>query len=467
MRKHLLLLCTFILSVPCFAADNIKMVTYFPVPYLAYNELGVVGTCDLGLMGTCGLDAGKYLSVRPNAGVAQSGLNRGVLALKGSELDLQSTALSPHVQSYVLRVGDQPTSKAQEALLTFRHRLEVGSLQGDLQSIEADNTAYMDSLTLFGSTFPTCTLNNHKIGWKRLTFDQHESTFLVCGEGEADCTDQYGEWTTILDGTLAPVDTCNGNTTSAFTCSGTAMTCRDVVTTANNKTFYKATYGTAKNRTNESDTCDGDAVNKYTPLCSSFSSCKDVYREEDTSGINVCTKCGGGAGFDCVACGNAGDTDTTAWCEAHPGTSCCFDGTPVVCPNISIKVRSVTCREQSSSITTTKYRTVTCCGSSGGGSTPSDPVTKKLVWTKVANSVSFGVRCPGGKGDPIFYPTGATMVAAPSGTCSTEGEKRYIILGLGGSGAEYLADPYSYCQAQTIGTDTQVAQGATYECKAQ
>ena len=113
--KRILGLLLFILSVPCFAADNIKMVTYFPVPYLAYNELGVVGTCDLGLMGTCGLDAGKYLSVRPNAGVAQSGLNRGVLALKGSELDLQSTALAPHVQSYVLRVGNHPTSKAQEA----------------------------------------------------------------------------------------------------------------------------------------------------------------------------------------------------------------------------------------------------------------------------------------------------------------------------------------------------------------
>ncbi len=476
--KRILGLLLFILSVPCFAADNIKMVTYFPVPYLAYNELGVVGTCDLGLMGTCGLNAGKYLSVRPNAGVAQSGLNRGVLALKGSELDLQSTALAPHVQSYVLRVGDQPTSKAQEALLTFRHRLEVGSLQGDLQSIEADNTAYMDSLTLFGSTFPTCTLNNHKIGWKRLTFDQHESTFLVCGEGEADCTDKYGKWTTVLDSTLTPLDTCNGNSSSAFTCSGTATTCRDVVTTTESgSSFYRPTYGaSSKLDSMITDTCDGDTTNKYTPSCTGRSSCVDVYT--DYSGVETC-RCGGVVDdqgnhsniLTCFECDKApsygfgGISGVASFCNKNPGLSCCNNGTPVRCPNIY--KRTITCTQKDLSFSTTKYRTVTCCGSSSTPSKPSDPVTKKLVWTKVANSGSFGVKCPGGNGDPIFYPTGATMASAPSGTCSTEGEKRYIILGLGGAGAEYLADPYSYCQAQTIGTATQVAQGATYECKAQ
>lgn len=463
--KRILGLLLFILSVPCFAADNIKMVTYFPVPYLAYNELGVVGTCDLGLMGSCSLDAGRYLSVRPNAGLTQTGLNQGVISLKGRELDLQSTALTPQVQSYVLRVGDRPTSKTQEALLTFRHRLEVGTLQGgDLQSIEADNTAYMNSLTLFGSTFPTCTKDNHQISWQRLAFDKRESTFLVCGQGESSCKDSYGEWSTTL-GDLIPRDTCDGNSTTAFTCSGTAKTCRDVVTTTHNTSFYKATYGTASDGTSKSvDTCDGDANNKYTPLCSSFISCLDVYR--DTTGIkHLCTKCGGTLGYDCMACGNAGVTDITKWCEENPGTSCCFGRTPVTCP--FIKVRRVTCREQSSSITTTKYRTVTCCGKSSTPSNPSNPVTKKLVWTKVPNSVSFGVKCPGNYKDPVFYPTGATMGAAPSGTCSTEGEKRYIILGIGGAGADHLADPYSSCRAQKIGRNTVVAQGETYECKKQ
>lgn len=466
--KRILGLLLFILSVPCFAADNIKMVTYFPVPYLAYNELGVVGTCDLGLMGSCSLDAGRYLSVRPNAGLTQTGLNRGVISLKGRELDLQSTALTPQVQSYVLRVGVRPTSKTQEALLTFRHRLEVGTLQGgDLQSIEADNTAYMNSLTLFGSTFPTCTKDNHQISWQRLAFDKRESTFLVCGQGESACEDSYGEWSATL-GDLSPMDTCDRDSTAAFTCSGTAKTCRDVRTTTHNTSFYKATYGTASDGTRKSvDTCDGDTTNMYTPSCSAFSSCLDVYTNARL--ISTC-KCGGSVrpGLDLpTTCPSLEPfTDVHDWCDAHPGESYCLGNTPGICP--AIKVRRVTCREQSSSITTTKYRTVTCCGStSGGGSSGSDPVTKKLVWTKVPNSVSFGVKCPGGYKDPMFHPTGATMGAAPSGTCSREGEKRYIILGIGGAGAEALADPYSSCRAQRIGRDMVVAQGETYECKEQ
>lgn len=474
--KRILGLLLFILSVPCFAADNIKMVTYFPVPYLAYNELGVVGTCDLGLMGSCSLDAGRYLSVRPNAGLTQTGLNRGVISLKGRELDLQSTALTPQVQSYVLRVGDRPTSKTQEALLTFRHRLEVGTLQGgDLQSIEADNTAYMNSLTLFGSTFPACAKDNHQISWQRLAFDKRESTFLVCGQGESACEDSYGKWTTTLG--LTPMDTCDGDSTAAFTCSGTAKTCRDVRTTTHHIKRFKPEYGNETMATYaDVDSCDRDAYKKidFYLGCTEAKRCTDVFR--DASGIEAC-KCGGKVGnthlpFTCAECedygigkfGEAGSGVSDTYCDRHPGTSCCNNGTPLVCPYI--KRRTITCVEYAPTIV--EYRTVTCCGStSGGGHSGSDPVTKKLVWTKVPNSVSFGVKCPGGYKDPMFHPTGATMGAAPSGTCRTEGEKRYIILGIGGAGAEALADPYSSCRAQRIGRDTVMAQGETYECKKQ
>ncbi len=364
--KRILGLLLFALFAPCFAADNIKMVTYFPVPYLAYNELGVVGTCDVGLLGSCGLEAGKYLSVRPDTSLAQSGLNYGVLALKGGELDLQSTALTPHARSYVLRVGNYPANKAQEALLTFRHRLEVGSLQGgDLQSIEADNVAYTDSLTLFGSAFPTCSKDNHKISWQRLTFDNKESTFLVCGEGE--CTDKYGAWTTYSEGSSSSVlqDTCNGNISSEFTCSGTAMTCRDVVATTT-KSGYAATYGAATDTTSSTaDTCDGDTTNTYTPACSSASSCVDVYR--DYTGLTDC-KCGGtdslGNQYEmsCISCNQmpGDDFNVSTYCAANPGVSCCNGNTPVSCPHI--KKRTVACGNKYT--TTYKYRTVTCCGKS-------------------------------------------------------------------------------------------------------
>ncbi len=50
-------------SYPVYAENNIRMVTYFPVPYVSYNDLEVVGTCDAGLMDVCNLEIGNELKV--------------------------------------------------------------------------------------------------------------------------------------------------------------------------------------------------------------------------------------------------------------------------------------------------------------------------------------------------------------------------------------------------------------------
>lgn len=478
--KRILGLLLFILSVPCFAADNIKMVTYFPVPYLAYNELGVVGTCDLGLMGSCSLDAGRYLSVRPNAGLTQTGLNRGVISLKGRELDLQSTALTPQVQSYVLRVGDRPTSKTQEALLTFRHRLEVGTLQGgDLQSIEADNTAYMNSLTLFGSTFPACAKDNHQISWQRLAFDKRESTFLVCGQGESACKDSYGKWTTTLG--VTPMDTCDGDSTAAFTCSGTAKTCRDVKTTTHHLPgrFFKPVYGNETMATYaDVDSCDRDAYKKADPFvgCTEAKRCTDVFRE--ASGREAC-ECGNNryGAVSCVECEDYGGgkwkepgggvSDT--YCDRHPGTSCCNNGTPLVCP--IIKRRTITCVEYDPTIV--EHRTVTCCDQSSGGNSSQENTTKTYLWKEVPTTESFTVTCTDGKVSSMS-PFGATTGQSPEGKSCTKGlkgEKRYLILGARESSVGSYESPTAFCayvgtgsQQGYLRSGTYQATGAAFQC---
>lgn len=57
-----------LMAAPSFAADNnIKMVTYFPVPYAAYGDLGVTGTCDVGLMGQCKFNGSQSFFGQPCA----------------------------------------------------------------------------------------------------------------------------------------------------------------------------------------------------------------------------------------------------------------------------------------------------------------------------------------------------------------------------------------------------------------
>ena len=77
-----------LMAAPSFAADNnIKMVTYFPVPYAAYGDLGVTGTCDVGLMGQCKLDAGKSLTVAKASSDSRA-LNTGSIIVRKGTLGL-------------------------------------------------------------------------------------------------------------------------------------------------------------------------------------------------------------------------------------------------------------------------------------------------------------------------------------------------------------------------------------------
>ena len=83
-----------LMAAPSFAADNnIKMVTYFPVPYAAYGDLGVTGTCDVGLMGQCKLDAGKSLTAAKASSDSRA-LNTGSIIVRKGTLGLSPLSSS-------------------------------------------------------------------------------------------------------------------------------------------------------------------------------------------------------------------------------------------------------------------------------------------------------------------------------------------------------------------------------------
>ena len=168
-----------LVAVPSFAADNnIKMVTYFPVPYAAYGDLGVTGTCDVGLMGQCKLDAGEGLKVAKASSDSRA-LNTGSIIVRKGTLGL--TPLSSSAIGTSITAG----SGIGTGVLEFSHDLAVTSINSSrLAKARAMNEAQMNSLNMYGHAFPTCDAKNHEISWKSLTLGKKSGVFLVCGAGE-------------------------------------------------------------------------------------------------------------------------------------------------------------------------------------------------------------------------------------------------------------------------------------------
>ena len=180
MKKFLFALCALALALPVAAADanNIKMVTYFPVPYAAYGDLGVTGTCDVGLMGQCKLDAGEGLKVAKASSDSRA-LNTGSIIVRKGTL-----GLTPQTS---VALGTQLTagSGTGTGVLEFSHDLAVTSINSSrLAKAQAMNEAQMTSLNMYGHAFPTCDADDHEISWKSLTLGNKTGVFLVCGAGE-------------------------------------------------------------------------------------------------------------------------------------------------------------------------------------------------------------------------------------------------------------------------------------------
>ena len=168
-----------LMAVPSFAADNnIKMVTYFPVPYAAYGDLGVTGTCDVGLMEQCKLDAGKSLTVAKASSDSRA-LNTGSIIVRKGTLGLNPASS--------LAAGTSITagSGIGTGVLEFSHDLAVTNInRSRISKARAMNEAQLNSLNMYGHAFPTCDAKNHEISWKSLTMGKKSGVFLVCGAGE-------------------------------------------------------------------------------------------------------------------------------------------------------------------------------------------------------------------------------------------------------------------------------------------
>ena len=216
MRK-IILLFTAVLSAPLCGAvsqNKISMVTYFPVPYVAYNQINVSNQMDVGLdSNVCKLDLGwSQLAVRPLAVdrvhvqkgnlVLNIGEGNGIVNLHGDDYDgnvavnlgYGHTGLTDQDPGQ----GDRP-GIAEIAFTNLRAR-EIANPEGSLSA----HIVNVENFQLFGKDFPNCReiTEDGQMFWMDLALDPNHADvskpYLVCGgpcpqerkprDGNDDCT---------------------------------------------------------------------------------------------------------------------------------------------------------------------------------------------------------------------------------------------------------------------------------------
>lgn len=181
--KYLIVLSLLLVPLLLFAENKIKMVTYFPVPYVAYSKVNAQKQLDVGLISDCQMNLGcttadGFPTDRYPLNVTTANLNKGKLELNNASA----------VKSTNVMLG----SGAGEADMDFKTNLRLETLQNGY-SLESDAMT-VDELKLFvshmragGEKFPSCAATGAEgapqISWQKLKLKGTEEVYLMCGLG--------------------------------------------------------------------------------------------------------------------------------------------------------------------------------------------------------------------------------------------------------------------------------------------
>lgn len=170
MKKLFLMLVMSAFILPLAAENNIKMVTYFPVPYVNYNDLEVTDTLDIGLKaGQTGFlnAAGKQITVGGN------------MIMPTGRLSLLSGNIAAND---LLSVGSTSLADGMGEL-QFNHNLTINSQANTYTSVEATDTANLGAGKLFlnNKQFPACNNGTRNMSWQVVTMNGVSRVYLACG----------------------------------------------------------------------------------------------------------------------------------------------------------------------------------------------------------------------------------------------------------------------------------------------
>lgn len=229
MKKLFISLIGLIPALSWAAGNNIKMVTYFPVPYASYDNLHVdsissggknwSGNCDVGIFNTCSLNVGGALS-------------GGNMTAEGPGVRFNMTGNNPSISAKNIEIKNSTSSN--DSILQFAGNTTIDSISSSGNNITLSTKHLMlesDTLnigTIQGGevAFPFSDCGND-ISWKELTIDGQQGLYLVCGTGSLSCKKTAPYCEEEKNGTCVK-KTCSGNqilNPSNCTCQTPEVTC--------------------------------------------------------------------------------------------------------------------------------------------------------------------------------------------------------------------------------------------------
>ncbi len=210
--------------------DPVRMVTFFPAPYVAYSTLDVTNSLDIGagnagrlVIGSADMPAGPANPILEFT-TSQQVQTRGSIVLENGTLQfpqvlsINSTGV-PNGTQPSMTLGDpaDPTGSSA-AVMAFRSSLAINHVYG-LTSFYADNLK-VQTLKLFGKNFPSCKDKNGtgKMAWETLSLgpDEPSYLFLTCAMNECQPGQTY---TVSIPCHEYDSDLCGGYVTKTGTCS--------------------------------------------------------------------------------------------------------------------------------------------------------------------------------------------------------------------------------------------------------
>ena len=221
MYQKILAVFAVFLSLPAYAAqtkNTMKMVSYFPVPYVAYDTVSANNAMDIGILNQCAMDinkgstnlGGSACSLYLYGNATGADLNRGLLNVAAGKLDLNSDVTNARIVSKKVQLGTSmtpengwldigiPSGKNDEY-----DALYISSLKNTGNSFRVtskEDGAKVNSFHMFNeisNDFPGCV---GTVTWQELELaanvnsnETYTDIFLVCnGEGTTggdECTD--------------------------------------------------------------------------------------------------------------------------------------------------------------------------------------------------------------------------------------------------------------------------------------
>ncbi len=189
MKKLILMLL--LLSPVCIWADNMSMVTYFPVPYVTYQNLNVQqdsnkgGMANLGIFGQqFNLAVDRNIEVKGNVDLGNSNIRLGqdmTIAVQKFYAGTQSGYTSkPTYMSFPHNVSVAGVNLCSSCTLTIK----ADQLSTVLKKLNMETTAKNKKIE-----FPASSCDDKYMHWTDLEMDGSRGLFLTCGNGvEPDCT---------------------------------------------------------------------------------------------------------------------------------------------------------------------------------------------------------------------------------------------------------------------------------------